>query len=251
MTYQAGFYLLLGFAVGSFLNVVIDRVPQKQSLLNPPSHCPHCQQPLKFYDLIPVVSYLILRARCRYCQAKIPVRILLVELATGLLFLFAWLKFGPDWYAVVISIYSALLICITVIDLEHQIIPNLLVYPAIGLSILMVPLFHLDNWTGYLLGGVIGFGVLYLIGNLAPGAMGLGDVKLAVFLGMMTGFPGVVIAFFLAFVIGGLVAGTLLAIKKIGRKDPIAFGPFLALGGYLALIYGEMITAWWIRMVNG
>ena len=251
MTYQAWFYLLLGFVVGSFLNVVIDRVPQKQSLLNPPSHCPHCQQSLKFYDLIPVISYLILRARCRYCEEKIPVRILLVELATGLLFLFAWLKFGPGWYAVVISVYIAFLICITVIDIEHQIIPNLLVYPAIGLSILMVPLFHLNDWTGYLLGGVIGFGVLYLIGNLAPGAMGLGDVKLAVFLGLMTGYPGVVVAFFLAFVMGGLIAGILLAFKKIARKDPIAFGPFLALGGYLALIYGDMITAWWIRMVNG
>lgn len=250
MTYQDWFYLLLGFSVGSFLNVVIDRVPRNESLLNPPSHCPHCQQELKFYDLIPVISYLILRARCRYCKAAIPLRILLVELVTGLLFLVAWLKFGPGWFAMVVSVYSAFLITITVIDLEHKLIPNLLVYPAIGFSLLVIPLFHLDGWTEYLLGGLIGFAVLYLIGNLAPGAMGLGDVKLAIFLGLMAGFPGVVITLFLAFVIGGAVAGLLLALKKIGKRDSIAFGPFLALAGYVTLLYGDLITSWWIGMVN-
>lgn len=251
MTYQAWMYLVLGCVIGSFLNVVIDRIPRQQSLVQPPSACPQCKQRLKIFDLIPIFSYLFLWGRCRYCKEKIPPRILLIEALSGLLFLAAWLYFGPGWTAVIVSIYSAFLLCIAFIDLEHKLIPNLVVYPAIVLSLIMIPILHLENWTDFLIGGLIGFGILYLIGNLAPGAMGLGDVKLAVFLGLITGFPGVVVALFFAFVIGGSAAAILLAFKKIGRKDTIAFGPFLVLGGYIALYFGDLITAWWIRMVSG
>jgi leader peptidase (prepilin peptidase) / N-methyltransferase len=114
----------------------------------------------------------------------------------------------------------------------------------------MIPIFHLESWWTYLAGAALGFGVLFLIAFFAPGAMGMGDVKLVIFLGLINGFPQIAITLFLAFVLGGLVSGLLLALKRLGRKDTVAFGPYLALGGWIVLLYGEQLLSWWIRMVG-
>jgi leader peptidase (prepilin peptidase)/N-methyltransferase len=245
------FYAILGAAIGSFLNVVIDRLPDKRSIVSPPSHCDHCERKLNLLELIPVFSYLILGGKCRTCQERIPLRNLFVEILTSGAFLLILLKYGQSWQTLLYSLYTSLLILMGSIDLEHQKIPNILVYPAIGIGLIMIPLLHLSTPWIMLAGGLLGFGVLFLIAVIAPGAMGMGDVKLVLFLGIILGFPEIVLALFLAFVSGGLAAGILLALKKLGKKDTIAFGPFIALAGFITLLYGSQILDWWLRRVGG
>lgn len=244
-------YGILGAVIGSFLNVCIDRLPENQSIVKDPSHCPQCQRRIAAYDLVPVLSYLILRGRCRHCGEKIPLRVLLVELLTGIVFILIWARFGKSWETAVVSLYSCLLIVIAFIDLKHQKVLNILIIPSIVAGLILTTLTHFQDIWSYLLGGLVGFAVLFLIAVLVPGAMGMGDVKLILFLGFITGFPEVVLVLFLGFVLGGLIAGLLLLFKKINRKDSIAFGPFLALGGFITLLFGEGILEWWIRMVSG
>ena len=244
------FFTLLGLAVGSFLNVVIDRVPNQGSIISPPSQCDQCQRRLTALELIPILSYIVLRGRCRTCGVKIPFRVLVVEVAAGVVFLLTWLRFGQSWETLLYSLYGSVLIVLGAIDLEHKKIPNLIIYPLIGISLLMIPILHLDTpWT-MLGGGLLGFGVLFLLAVLAPGAMGMGDVKLVLFLGFAVGFPEIVLVLFLAFVFGGLIAGILLVLKKIGKKDQIAFGPFLGLAGFTTMLYGSQILEWWIRRLG-
>ena len=242
---------VVGVVVGSFLNVCIDRLPHKRSIINPPSHCPGCQKRIPAYDLIPVLSYVILRGRCRNCGESIPVRVLIVEILTGMVFILVWIRFGLIWKSLPIYLISSLLIVITFIDIEHKKVLNLLVVPGIILGLLTAVVLHLDDFWTYLIGGLVGFGVLFLIALIAPGSMGMGDAKLILFLGLITGFPEILAVLFIAFVVGGITAGVLLALKKIDRKDPIAFGPFLALAGFIVLLYGNQILNWWTRMASG
>lgn len=251
MTILTWMYGVLGLVIGSFLNVCIDRIPLNQSISSPPSRCPDCEKRIAFYDLIPVISYLVLGGRCRNCKEKIPFRVFVVELLTGLVFTLVWNQFGQSWQTLVVSVYCALLIVIAFIDLEHRKVLNLLVFPAIWMALIMAPLLHYDEFWSYLVAGVAGFAALFLISFIRPGAMGMGDVKLIVFLGLITGFPNIILLLFLAFVLGGLIAGFLLLLKKINRKDSIAFGPFLALAGFIVMLYGDQILGWWTRMVSG
>ncbi len=250
MTILNWMYGILGLVIGSFLNVCVDRIPENQSINKPPSHCPHCKKRIAFYDLVPVISYLVLRGRCRNCKEKIPFRVFFVELLTGLVFFLIWNRFGQSWQTLVFSIYSALLIVIAFIDLEHHKVLNQLVFPAIWFSLIMVPLLHFEDFWSYLAAGLVGFAALFLISVIRPGAMGMGDVKLVIFLGLITGFPDIILLLFMAFVLGGLIAGILLLLKKIGRKDSMAFGPYLALAGFIVLLYGDQIMSWWTRMVT-
>jgi len=251
MSILAWFYGFLGVCIGSFLNVCIDRLPEGGSVLSPPSRCSNCNRRLSVLELIPILSYIILRGRCKECGEKIPARVLAVEVGTGVILILIWLRFGQSWQTYLYSMYCLLLVVVGVIDLEHQKIFNYLIYPAIGVGFILIPIIHLSTPWMYLAGGLMGFGVLFLIAVLAPGAMGMGDVKLSIFLGLILGFPGIVVALFIAFVSGGFVAGVLLALKKIKRKDPIAFGPYLALAGVITLLYGNQIIEWWLRRLSG
>jgi prepilin signal peptidase PulO-like enzyme (type II secretory pathway) len=166
------------------------------------------------------------------------------------MFFLIWIRFGQSWDSVLVSIFGSLLLVIGLIDLEHQKILNILIYPAIGLGLLLIPVTHITTpWT-FLAGGALGFAVLFLIAVLSPGAMGMGDVKLTIFLGIILGYPEIIIVLFLAFVSGGLIAGILLAFKKIKRKDTIAFGPYLALAGLFTMLYGDQILGWWLRRIS-
>jgi len=240
----AGF-ALFGVILGSFLNVCIDRIPRGGSLIRGRSHCDACGHSLSALDLIPVASYLWLRGRCRYCGARIPPRVPAVEIGTGALFALIGLRYPASLEAVLIAAYSALLIVFLVIDLESGRILNKLSYPAIGLALLAAPLPPRRTATEMLIGGAIGFGLLLLIALVYPAGMGMGDVKLAAFIGLAVGYPQVWLALFLAFVGGGLLSGALVLAKRIGRKDPIAFGPFLAAGAIATMLYGEQIWSWW------
>ena len=242
--------VLVGLVIGSFLNVVIDRLPNRQSIVvNPPSHCPACQQRLQVKDLIPVLSYAWLRGRCRYCQTRIPIRLLLVELATGAAFglLYWYFKLSPE--LAVALYYFCLLLVIAIIDLERQLILNWLAYPAIvialGLSIFASPQALAPAISDAAIGGVIGFGVFLLIALLSRGGLGWGDVKMAALMGIMLGWRSALVAFFLAIIAGGLTAIALLATHTRGRKQAIPFGPFLALGAMLALLWGSTIWGWY------
>ncbi|MFA4837238.1 MAG: prepilin peptidase [Dehalococcoidia bacterium] len=244
-------FFLIGIVFGSFLNVVIDRLPAGQSLLRPPSHCPNCGQRLRAIDLIPLVSYLWLGGRCRYCKARIPRRIFWVELATGLIFALLWWRCGLSAELGILAVYSCVFIVIFVIDLDHTLILNKVVYPASVFALATVPLRSDDiTITSSLIGGGIGIVLLGSVVWLVPliisrEAMGLGDVKMAGLMGLATGFPVIFVAVFVGIVAGGLIAMGLIVLKLRGRKDYIPFGPFLAIGAMVALVWGNTIWDWY------
>lgn len=241
--------LLLGAVVGSFLNVCIDRLPRGGSLLSPPSHCDACRRRLSALELVPIFSFLALRGRCRTCETPIPRRVLAVEAGTGLLFALVYLRFGASLQFLLSAVFAAWLTVIAVIDLERRRILNVLTYPGIAAAVvagLLLP--GGPAWT-VVLGGVLGGGALLVLALASPRGMGMGDVKLAALLGFLLGYPIVLIGLFLAFVLGGLISMSLLAAGRVGRKDTVAFGPYLALGGILAMLYGHELLGWWLARI--
>ena len=245
---------LFGLVVGSFLNVVIDRLPAGQSLAAPPSHCPACRKRLSAADLIPVLSYGLLGGKCRYCKAPIPARLPIVEAATAIVFGLLFLRFGLSPGLFISLFYFCLLLVIAVIDLDRQLILNWLVYPAapiaVGLSLFAYKLDMVPDIEHAAIGCAIGFVLFLLIALLSRGGMGLGDVKMAALMGIMLGYPNVLVAVFVAIIAGGLTAIALLATRKKGRKQAIPFGPFLAFGTMLALLWGAPVWEWYTRLVG-
>ena len=249
-------FALLGLAVGSFLNVCIDRLPRNESIVNPPSHCPACQNKLAVKDLIPVFSYLRLRGRCRYCQAAIPRRLFWVELATGLIFASLYWHYGLSVELGVMAFYACLFIIIFVIDLEHGLILNKVVYPGMVVALLLalLPQSWLTQWTvtgvaNAALGGGIGFAIFLLIAIASRGGMGWGDVKLAALIGLATGFPLVFFSIIMGAILGGIVAVALVIAKKRKRRETIPFGPFLALATMVTLLWGSNILSWYLGLM--
>jgi len=237
----------LGLVIGSFLNVVIARLPQRRSLWAPRSSCPECGHQIAWYDNVPLLSFAALRGRCRACAARIPWRYPLVEATTAALFLVAWLVFGGDLAGFgVAAIFLAALVAITVIDLRHQIIPDAITLPGIVIgvaaSVAAARIAWLDSVVGVLLGG----GVFVVIILVSRGGMGGGDLKLGAMLGAFLGWPALLVALFVAVMLGGISAVGLLLSGRLARKDAIPFGPFLALGGVVALFWGREIIAWYL-----
>lgn len=237
---------VLGASTGSFLNLVADRLPRGKSLLHPPSHCPHCGRRLSPLELVPVLSWLALRGRCRNCGEAIPARVPLVESGTAALFTLAALEGGQPPLLIAEWVFLSLLVVLAVIDLEHQLIPNVVVLPAIVLAAVAAFLQPDRGAASFFLGGGLAFGTLMTIAVVRPAGMGMGDVKLSGFMGLMLGFPHAVAMLLLAFVVGGLVAAGLLLIGAAKREDPIPFGPFLSLAGAVGLLYGDRIVALWL-----
>lgn len=247
-------FALLGVAVGSFLNVLIDRLPAGGSPVFPASYCPSCQRRLSPGDLIPVFSYIRLRGRCRYCQAAIPRRVLWVEIATGAVFAFLYWHYGPGAELAVLAFYFGLFIVLLVIDLEHRLILNKVVYPssllALAASIFLSQLEVVPGIAGAAAGGAIGLGLFFLVALIARGGMGLGDVKMAALIGLIVGFPLVFVALFLAVISGGVVASVLMMVKAKSRKQGIPFGPFLSLGAMATLLWGSDILNWYVGLFH-
>ena len=249
---------LLGIIIGSFLNVVADRLPTDKSIISPPSHCPACQHRLLTKDLVPIFSYLWLKGHCRYCGATIPMRSLMVELGIGILFAFLYWHYGLGWELVIAVFYCCLFVALLITDLEHTILPSKIVYPGIGAALIAATLGSIFGFepsvvanSGFELwivdaaiGGGIGFGFLLIVALISRGGMGGGDVKLAGLVGLVTGYPLVFIAMFLAIVSGGLVAAVLLLFKLKSRKDIIPFGPFLCLAAMATLFWGSDLLRW-------
>lgn len=241
---------IVGLAVGSFLNVVIHRVPKKESVAHPRSRCPSCGHQLEARDNVPVVSWLVLRGKCRHCQSPISPRYPIIELATAVLFGAAGLRFASHPEAIpAYCLFFAALLAISAIDLELYIIPNRIVYPTlVGGAVLLVIAAIVGHDLGAVkdaaLGGFGAWVVLLIIHLISPRGMGFGDVRLSAVIGMFLGWIDlghVPLALFLGFLLATLVSLPLLALRRKGRKDPVPFGPFLAAGAVLAVLFGVPI----------
>lgn len=251
--YLAASAFVLGTVVGSFANVVIYRLPKDLSL-GGRSACPHCGNQIAWYDNIPLVSYLVLRGRCRVCRAPIGLRYPLVELVVGLLWLlFVWrLGFRPILPALLA--FASTLVILSAIDLEHHRLPNKILFPAalVAIVLLVIGAVAQNDWQRLLESGLgaLAYGVPILAVGLAfPAGMGGGDIKLAAYLGLHLGWFGlwhVLVGALLGILLGGLSGTALLLFGIKGRKDPIPFGPFMALGAIVSVLAGSKILDFWL-----
>jgi len=257
------FIFIFGLIIGSFLNCVIWRLYKEESFLFGNSYCPHCRHDLSVSDLFPVFSYVFLRGKCRYCGKKISIQYPLVELLTAALFVLVYLHFGPvtglfsfNFFQVLFWLTTAsFLIIIFVFDLKYYIIPDEVIYPAIIISMF---------WTLYAfsfgaigkesliytilsaLGASLFFFLLWLFSKGM--AMGFGDVKLAVLMGLLLGYPNIITGLFLGFLFGAIIGSGMVLFKKKGFKSEIPFGPFLLMGLFIALFWGDKIVNWYFSL---
>lgn len=253
------FGVLLGLLVGSFLNVVVYRVPRGESVVHPRSRCPGCGYELAWYDNVPVLSWVVLRGRCRRCQSPISARYPLVEALTAVVFgLLAW-RFSGTWQLPSFLYLGAVGIALAFIDLDTKRLPDVLTLPSylVGGALLLLPAALDGSWSAYLrawLGALALFGFYFLLAFIYPAGMGFGDVKLAGVLGLYLGWLGwgvLVVGGFLGFLLGGLIGGGLLIVRRAGRKSKIPFGPFMILGAFLALWVGQPLTDWYVGILGG
>ena len=253
------FYLIIfifGLIVGSFLNCVIYRLEIGKSALKGRSFCPHCQHQLKWQDLIPIFSFLILRGKCRYCKKPISWQYPLVELFTGILFVLIfsnWLLNIEIFSLAYLFIISSFLMIIFVYDLKHYIIPDKIIYPAIVIAFLYqlfnhwsLIINHLDFIYSAL--GASFFFLLIVLASRGKG-MGIGDIKLGFLMGLILGWPNILVALFLAFLIGAIIGIGLIISHKKTLKSEVPFGPFLVTGTFLALFWGENIINWYLSLI--
>jgi leader peptidase (prepilin peptidase)/N-methyltransferase len=234
---------LLGAIIGSFFNVVAHRLPRGESLATPGSRCPGCGTPVRPYDNVPVLSWLVLRGRCRDCDAPISARYPLVEAGTALLYAVCVLRFGVDEDVILPLLLVTLLVPVSLIDLDHRIIPNVLVGPAALVAVVVALLVDQGSLVERLIAGAVAGGFLLLAALAYPAGMGMGDVKLAGVMGLYLG-RDVGPAMLVALVAGTAVGAVIIARKgtKEGRKTAVPFGPFLALGGLAGLFAGEAMV---------
>ncbi|MEA5002010.1 MAG: prepilin peptidase [Christensenella sp.] len=250
-TYFWPFALVFGLVIGSFLNVCICRVPLKQSVATGGSYCPSCGNSLKPIDLVPVLSYVFLRGRCRYCKEKISPQYPLVELLSAGLYILSFYIFGLSWMTLVAWAFVSVLIVASMIDIRTFEIPD---GASIALLVIGIACFFLPDtllWWERLLGALCAAGPLLLIVLLSRGnAMGLGDVKLMAAAGLVLGWKLSLFSLLAAVVIGAVVGVILIASKKKGRKDAIPFVPMLSAGLIAALFWGDAVIAWYISLLG-
>jgi len=243
------YVLLIGLAVGSFLNVVIYRLPLGQSLVSPGSRCPKCGYALRWYDNIPVLSWAALAGRCRQCRTPISIQYPIVEIVTGLLFLLvAWLTpVGPLLISRLILV--AILVALFGIDLEHQILPNSITLPGIVVG-LMFSAVAPPGWKDALLGALLGAGVLYGIAAAyyavrREEGLGMGDVKMLAMIGAFLGWKAVLVTLVLSSFSGAILGMALIAAQRGGMKLALPFGTFLAVGALAAMLAGDPLITWY------
>lgn len=259
------FILVLGIIFGSFLNVCIYRLPNNESIVYPPSHCMSCGKRLAAVDLIPVFSYLFLHGRCRYCGVRFSARYMLVELLTGFLLLWSFCVAGLGPELIKVWVFLSFLLVIAFIDYDHQLILDKVLLWFAGADVFIQLLLFYGNdlfdvlgftntfliicpvWWDRLAASLGAGAFLLLVAVFSGGGMGGGDIKLAAVLGLWLGWKLTFAAMLLAFIIGGITGVMLLLFKIKGRKDYIPFGPFLAIGGYISILYGNAIIRWYLN----
>lgn len=244
------FVFFVGCCVGSFLNVCIYRLPRDLSIILPGSHCPQCQTPIRSYDNIPLVSYLLLGGRCRKCGAKISWGYPMVEALTGVLAIALYLRFGLTLHFFSLFAFAASLVAITFIDLEHRIIPDIISLPGIfsgALIAIWAPWIGLrDSLIGILIGGGSLFAVAFVYERVTKReGMGMGDVKLLAMIGAWLGWGAVLFTIFIASLSGTIIGMIAMLIHKQGRHYALPFGPFLAFAAILYIFFGSAILDWY------
>jgi prepilin signal peptidase PulO-like enzyme (type II secretory pathway) len=236
-------FFIFGIVMGSFLEVVAYRVPRSISILKPRSYCPQCKNTIAFYDNIPLLSFLLLKGRCRNCKTKISITSFFIELLTGLLFFLNYFFFGISLQTAIGIIFCCILIVVSFIDIEYRIIPNIIVLPfaivGLGLNIFM----DLSRWWFPLAFAAGAFVFMLIINLIYPRGMGMGDVKLSLMAGAFL-VRNVITGLFLGFLLGA-VYGIGLIIKRKKLKQTIPFGPFISLGSIIALFWGNNILKWY------
>ena len=247
---------IFGALIGSFLNVCIHRLPRRESVAWPGSHCPACGGGIAWYDNIPLLSYLVLRGRCRHCAISIPIRYPIIEAVNGLGYVALLVAFGPGWTTVAYAwLYSSLLV-VAVTDLSHKIIPNAITFPGIAVGLLsastILPLGLIDSVLGLLVGG----GILWVLAWASPylfgkEGMGGGDIKLLAVIGAFLGWKPALLTIMMGSFLGSLVGSALIGAGVIKRGDYIPFGPFLVCGALVSLFFGQLILDWYQGVLGG
>lgn len=244
---------LFGMVVGSFLNVCIYRIPAGGSIVRPRSRCGSCGALIKWYQNVPVFSFLALRGRCAACGEAISWRYPLVETLTGALFSLLIFRFGPQPFVPVLMLFAAVLVVITFIDLDHQIIPDVISLPGILAGFVCSFLVPWVSWTDSLLGILVGGGSLYLVASgysllAKKEGMGGGDIKLLAMIGAFLGWKAVLPIVFFASIFGTLVGVPVMLVQKADGKLAIPFGPFLSVGALVYLLWGPLIISWYLHL---
>jgi leader peptidase (prepilin peptidase)/N-methyltransferase len=248
-TVELAIVLFLGLAIGSFLNVVIHRLPRGESLISPGSKCPSCGHALRPLDNIPVVSYLMLRGRCRACRIRITARYPLVEIATAALFVLHYMVFGWTPLLAVRLLFASALIALFAIDLEHHLLPDAMTLPGIVLG-LLAGLFLPPGFRDAMIGMLLGGGVLWLIGEAyyrysGEEGMGGGDVKMLAMIGAFLGWELVIVTLVFSSIAGSLTGLLLIVTRKGGLKYALPYGTFLAIAAVVASLYGTHLVDWY------
>ena len=246
---------IFGICIGSFLNVCIYRLPEGKSIAHPPSSCPGCGTTIRFYDNIPLMSWLLLRGRCRHCHTPIAFRYVLVELLGGFMAVCVYFKFGPSTEGLVYYAFIAALLTITFIDLDHQIIHDVISLPGIPLgfaaSFFIPPITWMDSLIGLLVGGgslyAVAWGYALITGKEG---MGGGDIKLLAMIGAFIGWKGVLVTIFMGSAIGTLAGLTAMLAEKKDMKMRIPFGPFLAMGAVISIFFGNELIVWYWNFLS-
>ena len=234
-------FAIIGLLVGGALNVLADVLPSKRRFQAP--FCTSCNTRKVPFAWLGTTGWLFRKDRCTNCGEPIPRRNLLVELTTTVTFAFVYGGYGPSGDTLLLSIYMAILILVTVIDLEHRLVLNKVILPAILLALLAAPFTPGLSWKQAIVGGLVGFVIFYLIAIIYPGGMGAGDVKLAAFIGLITGFPDVFVAIVVTIFAGGLISLLLVLTRVRSMRDYIPYGPVLVIGGVFALFWGQPLMA--------
>jgi len=233
-------YAIVGLIVGGLLNVLADTLPSKTRIR--PPFCVVCATQRHPLTWLATVGYVLGRRHCAQCGAPVRLRNVFVELSTAVAFGYLIADYGLNGHMLLLSIYLAIFILITVIDIEHRLVLNRVIFPAILLALIAGPFTPGLNWKLMLVGGLVGFGLFYLIALIYPGGMGAGDVKLAAFIGLVTGFPDVFLAIIVAILAGGLISLLLVLTRTRSTRDYIPYGPFLVIGGVFTLLWGQLRT---------
>lgn len=247
---------IFGAVIGSFLNVCIYRIPAGVSIVKPASRCPYCQAAIRWYQNIPILSYLVLRGRCSSCGHSISIRYPLVEALTGLLFVLIFHVFGFMWATPVYWLLAAALVVVTFIDLDHQIIPDVISLPGIAVGFLLSFLLPFVSWSDSLFGILLGGGSLYLVAKVyywltRVEGMGGGDVKLLAMIGAFMGWKAILPTIFIGSLVGSVIGVSVMLYRKAGSRLAIPFGPFLALGAVIYLLYGPALIQWYFSWAFG
>jgi leader peptidase (prepilin peptidase)/N-methyltransferase len=249
------FAALLGAVVGSFLNVCIRRIPLRESIVLPGSHCPQCRAPIRTLDNIPLLSWMLLRGSCRACGEPIGLRYPLVEALTAVAAVALYVRFGETPALAVAALFTAAMIVITFIDLDHLIIPDVISLPGIVIGFLLALLGLGPSWQDSLAGILVGGGFLWVVAEgyyrlTGREGMGGGDIKLLGMIGAFLGWQSVFLVLLLSSISGSVFGGALMLLRGADSKVAIPFGPFLALGGMIALFWGERIVDWYLAGIG-